>query len=59
MHYEPVCQMTVISSFYTPTTVLLMQKNLVTVGQKAGYGAHIFSEHAVGQKNFWLLSGSE
>jgi len=49
--------MRAVSSIYTPTTVLLLQKNLVTLGQKTGCGAHIFSEHNGGQKNLWLLSG--
>jgi len=59
MFYEPVYQMRAIISIYTPTTVLLLQKNVVTAGQKAGCGAHIFSEYNGGQKNLWLPSGIE
>jgi len=56
MCYEPVYQMTAISSLCNPTTVLLLQKNLVTVGQMAGCGAHTFSEHTGGQKNLLVMS---
>jgi hypothetical protein len=62
MCYEPVYQMTAISSLYTPTTVLLLGGgggNLVTLGQKTGCGAHIFSEHTGGQKNLFYCLKSQ